>query len=89
MTENYYAVKDGIEQAFCIAASLAAEHVQIVGNELIRPTVTMRPKVYLDGNSWCALYGESPQEGVAGFGKSPAEACEAFDKAWYSKEPRS
>ena len=27
-----------------------------------------------DGDQWCALYGENLQEGVAGFGRTPAEA---------------
>lgn len=83
MTENYYAVKDGIENAFGITASLAAEGVQILRNEMMRPSVTMRPAVFPDGDWWCALYGVNIQEGVGAFGKTPAEACEAFDKAWW------
>lgn len=31
-------------------------------------------KVYLDGNEWCALLGKDLQEGLAGFGKTPAAA---------------
>jgi len=37
---------------------------------------------------WCALYGVSPEEGVAGFGTSPAEALQSFDEAW-KKERKS
>ena len=35
-----------------------------------------------DGDQWCALYGENLQEGVAGFGRTPAEAMADFDQAW-------
>ena len=30
-----------------------------------RPHVQMRPQISLDGDKWCALYGENLQEGVA------------------------
>ena len=42
-------------------------------------------KLFVDGNQWCALYGENIQEGVCGFGDSPAEAVTAFNAEWYSK----
>ena len=50
-----------------------------------RPSVLMRPLISIDGNMWCALYGENLQDGVAGFGESPALAMEAFDKAWLAE----
>ena len=31
-------------------------------------------KVTEDGDSWCALVGENLQEGIAGFGDTPAAA---------------
>ncbi len=46
------------------------------------PHTRMRPRIYPDGNMWCALYGENLQEGVAGFGATPALACEDFDRNW-------
>ncbi len=52
--------------------------------EASKPHVIMKPKLSLDGNMWCALYGENIQDGVAGFGTSPAKAMEDFDKAWTS-----
>lgn len=39
-------------------------------------------KIFLDGNKWCALYGENLMEGTAGFGDTPIEALEEFGKAW-------
>ena len=47
-----------------------------------RPSVLYKPRLFLDGDRWCALLGENPQVGVVGFGKSPAVACTAFDAAW-------
>lgn len=47
------------------------------------PHVLMRPRVYPDGNAWCALYGDNIQDGVCGFGDTPEAACEAFDREWW------
>lgn len=46
------------------------------------PHVLMRPAIFPDGDMWCALLGDDLQVGIAGFGKTPAEACEDFDRAW-------
>lgn len=56
--------------------------------ERMRPFYLLRPALRLDGNQWCALYGENLQEGVAGFGDTPAKAAEAFDVAWATERPR-
>lgn len=50
--------------------------------ELLRPCNIKKPKVFKDGNAWCALLGEDLMNGVYGFGNTPEEACKAFDKAW-------
>ena len=44
-----------------------------------------KPTLSIDGNQWCALYGEDLQNGVAGFGDSPELAMYAFDAAWGKK----
>ncbi len=44
-----------------------------------RPSVLYRPTLSLDGNQWCALYGRNLQEGIAGFGDTPADAMRHFD----------
>jgi hypothetical protein len=49
---------------------------------LTRPSYMLKPALSLDGNQWCALYGENLQDGVAGFGDTPALAYADFDKAW-------
>lgn len=52
-----------------------------------RPHVLMRPALSIDGNMWCALYGENLQDGLAGFGKSPEDATADFDINWSKKLP--
>lgn len=65
-----------VQQEFANAAVSAQE-----------PHVLMRPRVFVDGDKWCALYGDNLQDGVAGFGESPAEAAANFSAAWYKKLP--
>jgi hypothetical protein len=56
-----------------------------VSNELRRPSSIYKPVLSMDGNQWCALYGADLQNGVAGFGDSPADAMMRFDVAWYTQ----
>jgi len=56
--------------------------MQDVAFEYVRPSVVRRPRVFPDGDQWCALLGEDLQSGVAGFGDTPEAACRAFDKKW-------
>ena len=53
-----------------------------------RASAVFRPRVFQDGDQWCALYGENITVGVCGFGSSPEEACRAFDIAWYARSER-
>jgi hypothetical protein len=48
----------------------------------------LKPRVFIDGNQWCVLFGADLQEGIAGFGDSPTEAVFAFNKAWRKKLPQ-
>ena len=52
------------------------------------PSMMLLPKLTIDGDHWCALFGDSLHDGVAGFGDSPDEAYYDFDKAWFAKLPR-
>jgi hypothetical protein len=63
------------------------EHAQNmdVSFERLRPSSIYKPKIFIDGNKWCALYGEDIQCGVAGFGDSPDLAYADFDKNWVKK----
>lgn len=66
-------------------AAMCAASIQQVAGEYERPCAVFRPKIMQDGDQWCALYGDDLQEGVAGFGDSPATAMRAFDEAWLTK----
>ena len=56
------------------SAAIEAEEMNLVS--------LLRPRVFIDGNKWCVLYGENLQNGVAGFGDSPILAVYDFNKAW-------
>lgn len=71
--------------AICHSASMVQGSWQEASHELTRPSVIFRPSLSVDGNQWCALYGEDLQNGVAGFGDSPALAMYAFDLEWHKK----
>lgn len=49
---------------------------------LCRPSSIFKPALSRDGNQYCALYGENLVEGCAGFGDSPEDAMEDFDRNW-------
>lgn len=63
---------------------------EVVSNfsENARPSVLFRPKLYSDGNQWCALYGENLQNGVSGFGDTPAKAMTQFDIQWLNEKAK-
>lgn len=66
---------------------MAAARMQEAASAHDTPSAIYRPVLSIDGNQWCALYGENLQIGVCGFGDSPALAMVEFDKAWYAKLP--
>lgn len=73
--------------AICHAAEMTRETIRQAVYEYERPSTVHKPQLFVDGNQWCALYGENLQNGVAGFGNSPAAAMYAFDKAWHETLP--
>lgn len=60
----------------------AAYAAQLVEEQRGRPFMLLRPKMYPDGNKWCALYGDNLQDGVCGFGDTPDLAAADFDRNW-------
>ena len=62
------------------------EATRLVLAEHERPSAVFRPKLSVDGDRWCALYGASIHDGLAGFGASAAEAMSDFDLRWNQKE---
>ena len=58
-----------------------------IANEKLRPFMLLRPHIFIDGDKWCALYGDNLQDGVCGLGQSPDEASRSFDESWFKKLP--
>ena len=83
------AVTDVARNAFDISYAVQniTQDISWACAEHRRPSVLYRPAISIDGNKWCALYGDNLQDGVAGFGDTPAEAMENFDKNWYTERP--
>ena len=80
------AVKDAIRNCgLDHAATMASRTIQEVAWQYERPSVLFRPSIFIDGNKWCALYGDNLQDGIAGFGDSLAEAMIAFDQEFQKK----
>lgn len=79
-----HAVSRAAHECFDISTmrAILQQEFSIAAYEMQRPSVLYRPAVYPDGNKWCALYGTDLQEGVAGFGDTPAEAMADFDQHW-------
>ena len=65
----------------------AAMEAQLAAVEAQRPSVLFRPRLYIDGNAWCALYGGNIQNGLAGFGPTADAAMRNFDIAWTADKP--
>lgn len=70
-------------QAICHAAEMTRETIRQAVYEYERPSTVHKPRLFIDGNQWCALYGDNLQDGVAGFGDSPHKALMDFERAWY------
>lgn len=73
--------------ALAHAAQMAQASWQEAAASYQRPSAVFRPRLSVDGDQWCALYGDNLQDGVAGFGDSPAEAMLDFDRNWQQKLP--
>lgn len=75
-------------QAFDISFSrqIVQEEMCRAANEMQRPSVLYRPAISLDGNCYCALFGEDLMSGCAGFGETMAEAMADFDKNWATQK---
>lgn len=74
-------------EAICHEARMAGAAIQEAAALHMRPSAIFKPDLIIDGDQWCALYGGNLQDGVAGFGKSPADAMWDFDRNWSTKLP--
>lgn len=68
------------------AKAMLQEQIAAVGYEMVRPSVLYRPSISLDGNCYCALYGEDLMSGCAGFGETMADAMADFDQNWWKQK---
>jgi hypothetical protein len=85
------AVADVVRQQFDISFAVQAcvQDVACSFAEHARPSAVYRPSLSIDGDQWCALYGANLQEGVAGFGDTPALAMSDFDRNWMGMSARA
>lgn len=74
-----------VSEAISHEARMAGAAIQQAAGAHESPSAVYRPKLTIDGDQWCALYGDNLQDGVAGFGDSPMEAMWDFDLAWRTK----
>lgn len=82
------AMESVLRECFGMASTYiesVAREYQDTAWEQQRPSVLMKPALKIDGNMWCALYGDNLQDGVAGFGESPSAAMDNFDAQWVKK----
>ena len=80
------AVENAVTQAnISHYVEMASRAIQQAAWDHATPAAIYRPRIFMDGNQWCALYGDDLQDGVAGFGDSPYLACHAFNVAWETK----
>lgn len=81
-------VESVVREAFSFVSEQGytlAQEIHNISNEYIRPSVVFKPKIFIDGNQWCALYGDNIQDGICGFGDSPALAMLDFDSSYERK----
>jgi hypothetical protein len=65
-----------------LARLAVSECAGVLMDSLTRPHVLMRPALSVDGNMYCALYGDDLVQGCAGFGPTAAAAMADFDANW-------
>ena len=69
------------------AATMVQHGILQTFSEYGAPSAIYRQKVFLDGDKWCVLYGDNLQDGVAGFGDSPAAAIWNFNEILNGRMP--
>lgn len=67
------------------AASHFTYCADVILGQMQSPFVQLKPKLFPDGNQWCALYGDNIQEGLCGFGDTPAKAVVDFDTNYFNQ----
>ena len=86
MEINPHVVEQAIRCAFDYPLQYIQQEFISAAHEMQRPCVLFKPKVFIDGNMWCALYGEDLQNGIAGFGETVKAAMFDFDDKWNNRK---
>lgn len=55
----------------------------LVEAEELNKFALLKPKISIDGNQWCCLYGDNIQDGIAGFGDTPMKAIYDWNKQFH------
>lgn len=76
-----------ISHAVAMIRDHISSKISTVAAEMVRPSVLFKPKLYIDGNMWCALLGDDLQSGIAAFATSPDETMRNFDAAFKASIP--
>ena len=81
-------VRDAATRAFDISyvTPLAQQLISTLQSDYCRPSAVFRPRLFLDGNMYCALYGDDLMNGCAGFGETADAAMWDFDKNWTTQK---
>lgn len=81
-------VRDAVSSAFDISFTVPAiaQSMHWAIEQHARPSAVYRPNISLDGNMYCALYGEDLMAGCAGFGETMEAAMADFDKNWHQQK---
>ena len=59
-----------------------AEMAILIEAQEMNLTSILSPKIYIDGNQWCVLYGDNIQDGICGFGETPKLAIYDLNKSF-------
>ena len=74
---NHYRVQQLVDTLQCSADQLGA--LQLIEK--------LKPKFSKDGNQWCYLYGELPNDCIIGFGDTAVQAMYDFQKNFLTAKP--
>ena len=63
---------------------------EVMGNlieeRMLNVIKLLNPKFSKDGNQWCYLYGELPNDCIVGFGDTPDKAMRDFVSNFYNQK---
>ena len=82
--EEMYQIESGQRQHFDVIQHQERMNALVEAAEM-NLVALLRPKLYIDGNQWCCMYGDNIQDGVCGFGDTPRLAALDWVRSWDKK----